>query len=118
VLLIAGAACSSKSTSAVETTTPTNTVTASPTPGAGTTVGMKTTPLSFDPASVSIKVGETVTWRNVEAAPHTVASDSGEWETSALIQQNGEFAHTFANAGTFKYKCTVHPTMTGTVTVA
>ena len=69
----------------------------------------------FTPQRVSVQVGETVTWEwDDGAVPHDV---NGGDVFKSEIQEKGTFAHTFAEAGTFEYKCTVHPTMTGSVEV-
>ena len=72
--------------------------------------------LFFSPASVTIAVGDTVTWRNTGQAPHNATADDGSFETPTL--NNGQSAsHTFSQAGTFSYICTIHPNMKGTVRV-
>jgi plastocyanin len=61
-------------------------------------------------------VGTTVKWTNKDNVPHTVTSATGDWDSGQL--SNGQsFSHTFTQAGTFAYQCTVHPTMKGTITV-
>ena len=70
--------------------------------------------VKFNPDRVSIEVGETVTWQwDDGTVPHDVAGEGFKSE----IQEKGTFEHTFDEAGVFEYKCTVHPTMTGTVEV-
>ena len=71
---------------------------------------------SFSAASVTVNVGDTVTWTNTGAAPHTSSADGGAWD-SGNLQPGGTFERTFTGAGTFAYHCNVHPTMTGTVIV-
>ena len=72
--------------------------------------------LFFSPTSVSIAVGDTVTWQNTGQAPHNATADDGSFKTPTI--NNGESAsHTFAQAGTFSYICTIHPQMKGTVRV-
>jgi plastocyanin len=71
---------------------------------------------AFDPPSLTVKVGTTVKWTNQDSAPHTVASDGGDWESGQLSQGNS-FTRTFDQAGTFAYHCSVHPAMKGTVVV-
>jgi LPXTG-motif cell wall-anchored protein len=70
----------------------------------------------FSPASVSVAVGDTVTWRNNGDAPHNAVADDGSFSTPNL--NNGQSAsETFSQAGTFSYICTIHPQMKGTVRV-
>jgi amicyanin len=97
-------------------TSDTDTTAASPslTGGGGAQVSMKD--IAFDPDSVTIKVGETVTWTNEESVPHTVVGDNGEFESADLA--NGDtFTFTFNQAGTYAYHCSIHPGMKGTVVV-
>jgi plastocyanin len=72
--------------------------------------------LFFSPTSVSIAVGDTVTWHNTGQAPHNATADDGSFKTPTI--NNGESAsHTFTQAGTFSYICTIHPQMKGTIRV-
>jgi plastocyanin len=72
--------------------------------------------LFFSPASVSIAAGDTVTWHNTGQAPHNATADDGSFKTPTL--NNGQSAsHTFTQAGTFSYICTIHPNMKGTIRV-
>ena len=69
---------------------------------------------AFHPPTVSIGVGDTVTWTNRDDAPHT-ATGSG-FDTGTLNKgQSG--SHTFTKAGRFSYICSIHPNMKGTVLV-
>jgi len=71
---------------------------------------------SFDPATVTIDVGETLTWVNQDGPKHDVAADNGEFASQAL--STGEsFSFTFTAAGTYPYHCGIHPDMTATVIV-
>ncbi len=72
---------------------------------------------AFDPATVRVEVGDTVTWRNAAGDPdHTATSDTGGWD-SGDIKPGGGRTVTFATAGTFAYHCRYHPIMKGTVVV-
>src|SRR4051794_22410767 len=72
--------------------------------------------LFFSPASVTIAVGDTVTWHNTGQAPHNATGDGGSFSTPTI--NHGESAsHTFDSAGTFSYICTIHPQMKGTIRV-
>ena len=69
---------------------------------------------SYSPGTVTVSVGDTVTWTNSDAQAHT-ATGSG-WNTGDL--GNGESGSiTFQAAGTFDYMCGIHPAMRGTVVV-
>jgi plastocyanin len=70
----------------------------------------------FAPGSVTVAVGDTVTWSNTGQAPHNATANDGSFKTPDL--NNGESAsHQFTAAGTFGYICTIHPNMKGTVRV-
>ena len=71
---------------------------------------------SFQPATISVSVGSTVTWTNADTTGHTVTADDGSFDSKSLAS-NATFSQTFAKAGTFAYHCAIHPGMKGTVTV-
>lgn len=72
---------------------------------------------SFSPSSTSVKAGNSVTWTFEDAFDHTVTADDKSFDSGGK-RKGDTFEHTFPTAGTFTYKCTIHPTMTGTVTVS
>lgn len=72
---------------------------------------------SFSPASITVTVGDTVTWTNSDAQAHTATADDASFDTGTIAGSGGTGSATFATAGTFPYHCKIHPTMTGTVTV-
>ena len=69
---------------------------------------------AFNPASVVVPVGSTVTWTNQDATAHTVTATSFD---SGSLAQNATFSHTFATKGTFAYHCIFHSNMVASVTV-
>ena len=71
---------------------------------------------AFGPPTLTVPRGTTVTWINKDDEPHTVVSDSKLFKSSAL-DTDDSFTFTFSQAGTFKYFCTIHPRMQGTVIV-
>jgi plastocyanin len=72
---------------------------------------------SFSPNPVEVKVGETVTWVNVDSGRHTVTSkDDGVFD-SGMIGKGQSFSFTFDKAGEYSYYCEPHPNMVGTVVV-
>ena len=72
--------------------------------------------LAFDPASITIKAGESVTWTNNDSTTHTITADNGEFESSS-IAAGSTFTFQFDNAGTYAYHCSIHPSMKATVVV-
>ena len=71
---------------------------------------------AYNPNPVTISHGGTITWMNNDAITHTATSDTGVWD-SGNLGPGASFSKTFQNAGTFTYKCTIHPGMVGTVNV-
>ncbi len=87
------------------------------------TPGCEDTNACFIPNPVTIDIGDTVTWENVDNAAHTVTSGSpadgpdGVFDSSLIMAGGATFSHTFDDAGTYDYFCMVHPWMAGTVNV-
>ena len=74
--------------------------------------------LNFQPASITVAVGATVTWTNGDSAHHTVTSTSGPASfNSGDMGPGATFSFTFNTPGTYKYVCNYHSWMTGTITV-
>jgi plastocyanin len=71
---------------------------------------------AFNPRSVTVSVGDSVTWTNADAVAHTATADDASFDTGN-IAAGGSDSITFATAGSFAYHCAIHPAMTGTVTV-
>ena len=91
------------------------------------TPGCEETDECFIPHTVTIGVGETVTWENTDNAAHTATSgpvqigdtiygNGGVWDSS-LMMVGGSYSVTLDEAGTYPYFCMVHPWMEGTVIV-
>ena len=70
----------------------------------------------FTPASVTVPRNRAVRWTNNGGTAHTVTADDASFESNS-IAPGGTFQRTFTVAGTFGYHCTIHPGMTGSVTV-
>ncbi len=69
------------------------------------------------PANLTVKVGTTVTWVNHDAAPHTVTSTTGAFD-SGNMPIVAVYKFTFTQPGTYSYYCTYHTWMKGSVVVA
>ena len=72
--------------------------------------------LAFVPISIKISPGTTVTWTNQGSVSHTVVSDTNLFK-SANLNKGQSFQFKFDTNGTFSYKCSIHPSMQGTVFV-
>jgi plastocyanin len=72
--------------------------------------------VAFAPATLAVKVGETVVWVNKDPFPHTVMSQIGGFD-SPDIAPDQSWSYRTTRAGVFPYLCTLHPTMHGTLTV-
>lgn len=70
----------------------------------------------FSPTSITVSAGTTVRWKNLDGEPHTVRAVDGSFASGAL-DQNDTFAFRFDKAGTYKYACSIHPQMVGTIVV-
>jgi plastocyanin len=71
----------------------------------------------FSPKSVSVQVGDTVTWTNQDSEEHTATAKNGSFDTGSL--KTGQSAtEKLTKAGTIDYICTFHSNMHGTVVVA
>jgi amicyanin len=70
----------------------------------------------FDPPTVTIGAGGTVTWTNEGPSVHTVTADDGSFG-SGNLSSGGTFSQTFNEPGTYDYHCTPHPFMTAQVIV-
>ena len=117
-VVVMGIAACSKSGSDPAPSTP-NTPTNPNNPSNPTTGGasVSISGFAFSPASVTIKAGEAVKWKNADAQPHTATDVAGGFD-SGTLNQNDTYSHTFATAGTYTYKCIIHSTMaTATVVV-
>ena len=111
-LVLVLAACSAYATTAPSqaTTAPVQATTA-PVSGAtsapGSAVAVAISGYAFDPATLTVKEGTTVTWTNQDSVTHTVTSDTGLFDSGGM-SQGDTFSFTFTTAGTYAYHCTPH----------
>src|SRR5690348_1589207 len=76
----------------------------------------------FNPKTISVNVGDTITWTNDGPSPHTVSADDASFDSNNL-DKGATFSHTFDKAGTFAYYCKYHGSkggagMAASITVA
>ena len=72
---------------------------------------------SYNPSPTTMRVGQTVAWRNADTIAHDSTQDNGRFQTGTLSAGATSSAITMSAAGTFTYHCTIHPGMVGTITV-
>ena len=70
----------------------------------------------FQPTSLTVKAGSTVTWTNMDEEPHTVVSSSGLFRSNGLDTKDS-FSFKFDKAGTYTFVCSIHPQMVGKIIV-
>ncbi len=93
-------------------TTPTESPIASPV--GGNTVTIQN--FAFNPSVLEVGVGQRVTWKQNDSAPHTVVSSDNLF-ASGVLNKGGEFSFVFSGAGEYSYRCGIHPGMTGKIIV-
>ena len=71
---------------------------------------------AYGPSQLDVLPGETVAWTNVSVRTHTVTSDTGLFD-SGEVNPSGHFAYAFKDVGTYRYHCTIHPSITGEIDV-
>jgi Icc protein len=82
--------------------------------GGGREVGVDN--FSFTPTVASVPVGAAVRWTNHDDVPHVIMSSDKKFK-SPVLDTDEQFSHTFDAPGTYKYFCSLHPKMTGSVQV-
>lgn len=70
----------------------------------------------FNPMSLVVPAGTTVSWKNLDGEPHTIRSVDDTFRSGAL-DQNDSFSFRFDKPGTYKYVCSIHPQMVATIVV-
>lgn len=73
--------------------------------------------LRYEPSSLTVTVGTTVTWLNNGSTAITVTSPDGLFDSES-VAAGGSFSYTFDTPGTFRYFCVPYPHMKGVITVS
>lgn len=71
---------------------------------------------SFVGQTTRIGPGTTIIWKNSDPAAHTVTSDTGLFDSKALLKGQS-YSLTFSQPGVYTYHCAIHPYMTGEIVV-
>jgi len=70
----------------------------------------------FQPMSLTIPAGASVTWTNRDDEPHSVKSDTALFASGAL-DTNESYSFRFDKPGAYHFTCSIHPRMVGTIIV-
>jgi plastocyanin len=70
----------------------------------------------YRPNPIRVKVGQTITWTNLDGDPHDVTADSGMFYSGPMAY-HGFFRWKAVRAGRYTYFCTLHPEMKGVIIV-
>lgn len=70
--------------------------------------------MSYSPSSAHARVGQTVIWRNADSTVHTA---TGGGINTGFIDPGGQSGVLMSSAGNINYHCSVHPSMTGSLSV-
>lgn len=69
---------------------------------------------AFNPTTLTVKKGTTVTWTNNDSAPHQINSATFN---SNRLSKGQSFSFTFNDVGNFDYVCSIHPSMLGKIII-
>jgi len=78
--------------------------------------GTELSAFQFEPASVQVNPGDTITWTNTGSQVHTITAPDGSFDSGAL-KAGDSFSIVFSAPGTYAYTCFPHPWMKGTIVV-
>jgi Icc protein len=71
---------------------------------------------SFAPRETVVSIGAAVTWTNKDDVPHNIVATSRQFR-SPVLDTDEQFSHSFDQAGTYEYYCSLHPKMIGHIVV-
>jgi plastocyanin len=118
---VAGCGSTSAASTGANTPTiaPTDTVAPTNTTGTGSSGNVvNVSNFQFSPATLTVMAGTTVTWKGASGT-HTVTSDpDSPMAFDQAVSQGGTATVAFANPGTYKYHCSIHASMHGTIIVS
>ena len=88
-----------------------------PPPPTGTTATVNISGMAFVPASLTVKTGTTIVWKNSDGVTHAPIADDGSSFSTGNILAGYSGSATVSKTGTFPYHCSIHSNMTGTIIV-
>jgi plastocyanin len=108
-LVLVGAACSAAPAQVTPTPATPPTATSAPSPTARASTGVvqiEAAEQYFNPDQITVNVGTTVVWNDVQGTHDMVADDKSF--ASAVLFEGGSYAHMFTTPGRYRYICTLH----------
>ena len=84
--------------------------------GGAATVTVQIRSTAISPGTITVNHGDTVTWHNADSVDHQIVADDGSF-ASPILHANRSWSRTMSTAGTFRYHDSLHPKLTGKVTV-
>jgi plastocyanin len=85
--------------------------------GAAPAVEAAAAGFEWAPADITAAVGDVITWTNADDAPHRVATNDGSCRMDSNMGSGDSRSLQFTAAGEYAYRCTIHPSMTGVITI-
>ena len=120
-LVAAGCGSSNDNSSSSSNTKAQKPAPAAPAKKAGKAAAVSMKNIQFSPKALTVASGTTVKWTNDDSVNHDVTKTGGPGPKfasgSGNLAQGATYQQTLKTPGTIKYVCTVHPGMTGTITV-
>ncbi len=117
VYLTQGAAGTGTASSAQEAAPTTAASTNEPAPATAASAAVEIKGFAFNPPTIDVPVGDSVTWTNGDNVPHTASGLDRAVLQSGAIAPGATFTQKFDAAGSFDYFCEFHPNMKGTIVV-
>jgi plastocyanin len=72
--------------------------------------------IAYNPTEITVKKGDTVTFKNEDGFAHTFTADNGDFD-SGNVDGGGTFQYVVDEDGTIAFHCKIHSNMKGTITV-
>ncbi|MGH9144164.1 MAG: cupredoxin domain-containing protein [Vicinamibacterales bacterium] len=72
---------------------------------------------SYSPNPTTMRVGQTVAWKNGDTTAHTATQDAARFDSGTISAGATSSPLMMSTAGTFTYHCTIHPGMVGSLVV-
>jgi plastocyanin len=87
--------------------------------GPGATIRDVIENLRFNPATIHAMVGQKVQWVNRDGPPHNITYQSGPRFANSprIIYPGHSYTITLTKPGVYRYYCSIHPFMRGTIVV-